>query len=72
LAGKYSSERLVRACERALRYETASYRSVKSILTKKLDSLAIGDPTEPSGQKVFRFQRQGRDFDPAAVLNFLN
>lgn len=72
LAGKYSSERLVSACERALRYETASYRSVKSILTKKLDGLAIGDPTEPSGQKVFRFQRQGRDFDPAVVLNFLN
>jgi transposase len=72
LAGKYSAERLARACERALRYQTASYRSVKNILAKKLDALPISDSTEPSGQKVFRFQRQGVDFDPAFVLNSHN
>jgi len=65
LAGKYSPQRLVRACERALRFQTASYRSVKDILLKKLDQLPSEDPTEPSGQKVFRFQRRGKEFDPA-------
>jgi hypothetical protein len=45
---------------------------VKSILAKNLDALPVEDPTEPSGQKVFRFQRQGRDYDPAVSLSSLN
>ena len=72
LAKKYSADRLERACVRALRYDTAGYRSVKSILAKDLDELPVEDPTEPSGQKVFRFQRQGRDYDPAVSLSSLN
>jgi len=69
LADKHSVPRLLRACQRALRYETPSYRSVKAILVKKLDALPANDPTEPSGQKVFRFSRRGRDFDPAYLIN---
>ena len=72
LAGKYSPQRLIRACERALRYQTPNYRSVKDILVKNLDALPADDPTEPSGQKVFRFQRRGKEFDPAYVIHSRN
>jgi transposase len=64
LSKKYSPQRLVKACQRALLYDTAAYRSVKSILENRLDGLPLDDATQPSGQRVFRFQRQGRDFDP--------
>ena len=37
LAKEYSRERLEAACSRALTARTLSYRSVKSILVKKLD-----------------------------------
>jgi transposase len=67
LSRKYSAQRLVKACQRALRYDTPAYRSVKSILENKLDTLPIDDATQPSGQRVFRFQRQGRDFDPLTL-----
>jgi transposase len=72
LEKKYGVDRLERACARALRYDTASYQSVSRILSKKLDELPAEDPTEPSGQKVFRFQRQGRDYEPALSLVPLN
>lgn len=68
LAHRYSTDRLERACERALRYDTANYRSVKEILKKNMDMLPAEDPTEPSGQTVFRFQRQGRDYEPEIFL----
>jgi hypothetical protein len=68
LAHVYSTERLERACERALRYDTANYRSVKLILKNNMDMLPAEDPTEPSGQRVFRFQRQGRDYEPDILL----
>jgi len=67
LATTYPPERVQRACARALRYDTATYRSVKEILEKNLDRLPADDPIEPSGQRVFRFQRQGQDFDPEVL-----
>jgi hypothetical protein len=66
LAGKYSPQRLIRACERALLYQTPTYRSVKEILVKNLDG---GDANLAQGQKSFRFQRRGTDFDPAYLLH---
>jgi hypothetical protein len=72
LAGKYSAQRLERACQRALLYQTASYSSVKSILVKKLDELPSSQPTEPSGQHVFRFQRRGEEFDPGVFIESRN
>jgi transposase len=68
LATTYSTQRLEHACARALRYDTPTYRSVKEILTKGLDLLPAAEPIEASGQRVFRFQRQGRDYDPEAFL----
>lgn len=72
LASKYPPQRMQRACARAVRYDTASYSSVKNILRKKLDALPEEDPTEPSGQRAFHFQRQGAEFDPASGLNSQN
>lgn len=68
LSRSYSTDRLENACARALRYDTATYRSVKEILQKNMDMLPLEEPTEPSGQRVFRFQRQGRDYDPQVAL----
>lgn len=72
LAQKYPADRMERACARALRYDTASYSSVKAILARGLERLPCEDATEPSGQKVFRFQRRGEEFDcspPPSMLN---
>jgi transposase len=46
LADRYSKERLESACARALRFETVSYKSVKSILETGMDRQSI-DP-EPA------------------------
>jgi len=40
---KYSRERTEMACRRALYFKSVSYRSIKSILEKNLDSQAYGD-----------------------------
>jgi transposase len=72
LSRKYSPQRLVKACQRALLYDTAGYRSVKMILEKNLDSLPLQEATQPSGQKLFRFQRQARDFDPLSLPHSQN
>jgi transposase len=70
LAGKYSPQRLIHACERALHYQTPTYRSVKEILVKNLDGGAKADSAQ--AQKSFRFQRRGTDFDPAYFLHSCN
>jgi transposase len=45
LAKRYGSQRLERACLRALSYRVTTYRSVKSILDKGLDRLVLdGEP----------------------------
>jgi transposase len=72
LAQKYPADRMERACARALRYDTASYSSVKAILARGLEQLPPEDATEPSGQKVFRFQRHGEDFDCSSSSSMLN
>jgi hypothetical protein len=43
LAKKYSPERLEKACKRALYFKSASYKSLKAILDKGLDSQPYGD-----------------------------
>lgn len=43
LAGKYGSARLEDACRRALFFDNAKYRSVKSILEQGLDQAALPD-----------------------------
>ncbi len=70
LAGRYSPQRLIRACERALLYQTPTYRSVKEILAKNLDGDGGVDPAH--AQKSFRFQRRGTDFDPAYFMHSCN
>lgn len=64
LAKRYGKERLEAACKRAVAYESPEYASVKSILTKNLDSLDPDEPIEPSGQRVFTFAREHGYFDP--------
>ncbi len=64
LAEHYGKERLQRACSRALRYGLTDYRGVKNILIAKLDQLPEEQPAEtPSGQTLFRFQREEGYFD---------
>ena len=64
LASTYSTARLARACERALRFGTPCYSSVKNILVNNLDGLPTQNAIDERGQGVFRFSRRGSDFDP--------
>jgi hypothetical protein len=61
---RYGRARLKAACKRALLYDTPTYQSVKSILTKNLDSLDPDIPVGSTGQKQFRFARESGYFDP--------
>lgn len=72
LATKYSAKRLSQACERALRFGTPSYTSVKDILTHNLDQLSSGVPVDERGQRVFRFSRPSRYFDPKIPMQTTN
>jgi hypothetical protein len=47
LGQKYGSERLEAACQRALKIESASYRSVRSILERGLDQ-QVDSAVEPA------------------------
>lgn len=64
LLKKYGSERIESACKRAIHYQTVSYMSIKSILTKGLDFLELEVPVLPSGQQDFIFSREYGYFDP--------
>jgi transposase len=64
LASRYSAQRLSRACDRALRFATPCYASVKNILVNNLDRLPTEAAMDERGQRVFRFSRRGIDFDP--------
>jgi hypothetical protein len=72
LATKFSAPRLSQACERALRFGTPSYSSVKDILTRNLDQLPPGCPVAERGQRVFRFSRAGKYFDPQMSIETTN
>jgi hypothetical protein len=72
LATKYSAQRLAQACERALRFGTPSYASVKDILARNLDQLPPGLPVDECGQRVFRFSRPGKYFDPETPIETKN
>jgi len=48
LAKKYSAQRLEKACARALKYEKYSYRTIETILFRKLDQL---EEPEAQGQQ---------------------
>lgn len=60
LAKTYGGERLEAACARALRFNTVSYRSIKSILTGGHEKLT---PTEYSDQSYASNARFARDAD---------
>jgi hypothetical protein len=72
LADTYSAQRLSRACERALRFGTPCYSSVKSILANSLDRLPTEAAVDEQGQTVFRFSRRGSDFDPDHIRDSSN
>jgi len=72
LADTYSAQRLSRACERALRFGTPCYASVKSILANSLDRLPTEAAVDEHGQTVFRFSRRGSDFDPEQIRESTN
>jgi hypothetical protein len=48
LSRDYGTQRLNAACERALRFETCSYRSIKSILKTGLDKETLPGAAEIS------------------------
>ncbi len=69
LKGRYGAQRLQHACERALAFEQAEFRSVKAILAKGLDLEDPRDviPQTSDGQGLFRFARRPGYFDPSYV-----
>lgn len=65
LGVKYGAARLEAACTRALHFDNAKYRAVKSILNQGLDQLPLYDADNiislaPAYTGAGRFQRQGR------------
>ena len=46
LAQKYSPERVNGACKRAIAFDAYTYRSIKSILEKGLDSVPVDPPSQ--------------------------
>lgn len=66
LKSRYGGQRLADACRRALAYERAEYRCVKTILVNKLD-LEDPQPGAPlrqsDGQVLFRFARRPGYFE---------
>jgi transposase len=66
LAERYGTGRVEAACERALRFHTATYQSVKNILAQGLDRPPERQPTTDGPQQLFRFQREPGYFDPQA------
>jgi hypothetical protein len=57
LAINYEKDRLDKACERALAYNTIQYRSVKNILEKGLDKEPVQVNSKPTTHTPFRFAR---------------
>jgi len=49
-AKAYSPNRLEKACERALHYNSASYRSIKAILEQNLDTQPLSSPVDTNQQ----------------------
>lgn len=52
LAKAYGSQRVEKACERALHFGTPAYRSIKSILDQNLEQQPLSDPSGPASQPV--------------------
>jgi len=69
LARKYSTERLKAACERATRYHTENYGSVKRILEKNLDQAPLPHIPTATSQQSFRFARAAGYFEAQQYLN---
>jgi hypothetical protein len=68
LGERYGKDRLEAACRRSLRYELGGYQSVKNILVGNLDRLPEEQAAmAPSGQTLFRFQREEGYFDAAEL-----
>lgn len=60
LSGKYSAPRLVKACERALRYECSSYKAIQNILKNNMED--INDEAENSNVLPFHENIRGKDY----------
>jgi hypothetical protein len=58
LSDRFGTERLERACDRAIAMRSASYRTVKTMLKQRMESAPLFDQTQPQ--------------DPAADLGTVN
>ena len=61
LAKSYGDERMEAACRRALKFQTCSYRSIKSILAAKLDAQPLMQD-EPSAAAIEHTNVRGRAY----------
>jgi hypothetical protein len=62
LGTKYSKDRIEKACQRALSNKLFSYKSVKSILEKNLDSQPVKPPS--NSEKIIPIKRYRFERDP--------
>jgi transposase len=63
LAKRHGEERLERACERSLSFDSVHYGSIKRILEKRIDEEPIDTPSGAYRQAMFAFMRQSGYFD---------
>ena len=62
LAKKYSEQRLEGACERALKYHKYSYRTIETILIRKLDKIEESPPPDAQLQLPIHENIRGGDY----------
>jgi hypothetical protein len=64
MAERYTPERLQAACDRAVRFDTMNYRSVKTILKLDLDQIPPQPPLPATpAAPAYRFQREAGYFN---------
>lgn len=62
LAKQYSEQRLELACERALKYKKYSFRTIETILLRKLDQVEDPDPSEGQLKLPLHENIRGADY----------
>lgn len=62
LAKQYSKQRLEQACTRALKYQKYSYRTIETILFRKLDQLDEPEPKDPQLKLPLHENIRGADY----------
>jgi hypothetical protein len=70
LADTYGAERLENACRRALHFQTADLRRIRTILAGGADheALDVGTAPAPAPAANYRFSRQASEFFPKESL----